>query len=188
MKETVSGKALWNDASKTGLVLGGLCILYNLVVSWLVPAEGAGSLVTGLFFALRTLLWIAKFAGCLFLMRFFLLRICLRYDGVTSRTVYGYGVRIALLSALVYSAYLLADAILLSPETVDALFDAVSSAMGSYMDANTQAAMDLMKQNYPQYIFFGNLIYCFLFGVVLSRLYARELPPHAQDNPTGNAQ
>ena len=177
MKETVSGRALWNDAAKTGLVLGGVCILYNLIVSLLVPGEGTGGLVAGLLFGLRTLLWIAKVVGCLFLMRFFLLRICLKYEGVTQKNVFGYGVRIALLSALVYSAYILSDAILLKPEAIDALFESISSTMGSMMDANTQAALDLMRQNYPQYLFFGNFIYCFLFGTLLSRLYSRELPP-----------
>lgn len=177
MKETVSGRALWNDAAKTGLVLGGVCILYNLIVSLLVPGEGTGGLVAGLMFGFRTLLWIAKVVGCLFLMRFFLLRICLKYDGVTQQHVFRYGVRIALLSALVYSAYVLSDAILLKPEAIDALFESISSSLGSMMDSNTQAALDLMRQNYPQYLFFGNFIYCFLFGTVLSRLYSRELPP-----------
>lgn len=175
MKETIDSKILWSEASKPGLVLGGVSILYTLISSMMGGAESG--LVAGVLFALGTLLWIIKFAACLFLMRFFMLRLCLQYDGVTSRTVYGYGLRIALLSALVYSAYILADAILMNPEAIDQVFEQVSG----YMDLNTQAVLEQFRQNYPTYMFFGNFIYCFLFGAVLSRLYSRELPP--QPNP-----
>lgn len=176
MKETVTSGHLWNDAARTGLVLGGICILYTLVTSWLTTASGG--MVAGILFAVRTVLWIVKFGACLFLMRYFLLRLCLQYEGVTNQTVFGYGVRIALLSALVYSAYVLADALLINPEQLDAVMDAATSSLPMAMDANTQAVLEQFKQNFPQYMFFGNFIYCFLFGVVLSRLYSRELPPH----------
>ena len=186
MKETVTSGILWNDAARTGLVLGGVCIIYTLLTSWLTT--DAGGLVAGVLFAVRTLLWLVKFVGCLFLMRFFLLRICLRYDGVTSQTVFGYGVRIALLSALVYSAYILADAMLMEPEQLDAVFDTATGSLSSYMDANTQAVMEQFRQYYPQYMFFGNFLYCFLFGVILSRLYSRELPPHTFPNQSDDQQ
>ncbi|MBR1405410.1 MAG: DUF4199 domain-containing protein [Bacteroidales bacterium] len=186
MKETVTSRHLWNEASRTGLVLGGICILYTLLTSWM--ATGSGGLVGGLLFALQTLLWIVKFAACLFLMRFFLLRLCLQYEGVTNQTVFGYGVRIALLSALVYSAYVLADALLMDPQQLESVFDAATGSLPMAMDANTQAVLEQFKQNYPQYMFFGNFIYCFLFGVVLSRLYSRELPPHSSPDQTADPQ
>lgn len=175
MKETVTSRHLWNEAARTGLVLGGVCILYTLLTSWM--STGSGGLVGGLLFALQTLLWTVKFAACLFLMRYFLLRLCLQYEGVTNRTVFSYGVRIALLSALVYSAYVLADALLMDPEKLESVFDAAAGTLPTAMDSNTQAVLEQFKQNYPQYMFFGNFIYCFLFGVVLSRIYSRGLPP-----------
>ena len=186
MKETVTSGILWNEASRTGLVLGGVCILYTLLTS--VMTTEAGGVMGGIMFVLRTLVWIVKFAGCLFLMRYFMLRLCLRYEGVTNRTVYGYGVRIALLSALVYSAYVLADAMLMDPEQLNAVFDAATESFSSYMDANTQAAIEQFKQNFPQYMFFGNFLHCFLFGLVLSRLYSRELPPHTVNDTTTDQQ
>ena len=186
MKETVTSRHLWNEAARTGLVLGGVCILYTLLTSWM--STGSGGLVGGLLFALQTLLWIVKFAACLFLMRYFLLRLCLQYEGVTNRTVFSYGVRIALLSALVYSAYVLADALLMDPEKLESVFDAAAGTLPTAMDSNTQAVLEQFKQNYPQYMFFGNFLYCFLFGLVLSRLYSRELPPHTINDTTTDQQ
>ena len=77
MKETVTSRHLWNEAARTGLVLGGVCILYTLLTSWM--STGSGGLVGGLLFALQTLLWIVKFAACLFLMRYF--RTCSQMTG-----------------------------------------------------------------------------------------------------------
>lgn len=170
MKETVNGKILWNDAGKAGLVLGGVVILYSLLVSL---AGMAGSLFGSL---LSFLLWIVKFGGCLYLMRFFMIRLTLRYDGVTNRTTFGYGVRIALLSALVCSAYALCE-ILLHPDTIDQVFELIESQYASMMDSNMQNAMELFRQNYPAYTFFGNLIYCFLFGTVLAKIFSSNIPP-----------
>ena len=65
MKETIDSKILWSEASKTGLVLGGVSILYTLISSMMGGAESG--LVAGVLFALGTLLWIIKFAVCLFL-------------------------------------------------------------------------------------------------------------------------
>lgn len=186
MKETVTSGILWNEAARTGLVLGGVCILYSLLTS--VMTTEAGGMMGGIMFVLRTVVWLVKFAACLFLMRYFMLRLCLRFEGVTNRMVYGYGVRIALLSALVYSAYVLADAILMDPEQMNAIFDAATSSLPSSMDANTQAAIEQFKQNFPQYMFFGNFLYCFLFGMVLSRIYSRELPPRTFTDTTTDQQ
>ena len=170
MKETVNGKILWNEAGKAGIVLGGVVIIYSLLVSLIGMTGGFfGSILT-------FLLWVAKFGGCLYLMRFFMLRLTTRYDGVTNRSTFGYGVRIALLSALVCSAYDLCES-LLHPDMIDQIFDVIESQYASMMDSNMMSAMDQFRQNYPAYSFFGNLIYCFLFGTVLAKIYSSTIPP-----------
>jgi hypothetical protein len=65
----------------------------------------------------------------------------------------------------------------MDPEKLESVFDAAAGTLPTAMDSNTQAVLEQFKQNYPQYMFFGNFIYCFLFGVVLSRIYSRGLPP-----------
>ena len=177
MKETVDSRLLWHDAGKAGLVLGAAVIIYSLLVSLAGMAGGAFSTVAAF------LLWGLKFGGCIFLMRMFLLRLSQRYDGVTSRTAFGYGVRIALLSSLVCSAYALSDAIL-HPEMIEQVFEMVEIQFSAMLDSNSRSALDRFRQDYPLYIFFGNFIYCFLFGVILARIFSSNLP---QADPFGES-
>lgn len=169
MKEKVNSKIMWNDAGKAGIVLGGVVILYSLLVSL---AAKPGGMISSI---LSFLLWGLKFGNCIFLMRFFMVRLSQKYDGVTSRTAFGHGVRIALLSALVCSAYMLSD-VLLHPESVEQVFELVQTQFAGMMDSNGMAVIDRMQQNYPAYMFFSNFIYCFLFGVVLAKIFSSKFP------------
>ena len=45
------------------------------------------------------------------------------------------------------------------------------------MDSNTINALDKVEAIMPQMIFFSNLIYCFLYGTVLSAILSRNIPP-----------
>ena len=179
MKEKINSGIMWNEAGKAGIVLGGVVIIYSLLVSLAAQLNGA---LSGI---LAFVLWGAKFGGCLCLMRFFLQKLAQRYDGVTNRKAFSYGVRIALLSALVCSAYALSDAIL-HPETVEEVFGLVRSQLSemNMLDSNTLDAMDRMQRNYPAYMFFSNLIYCFLFGTVVAKIYSSRFP---QADPFGDA-
>ena len=177
MKEKVNSKILWNDAGKAGIVLGGVVILYSLAVSL------TGGLSGKLPQFLTIVLWCAKFGGCLYLMYFFMVRLSKQYDGVTNRTAFGHGVRIALLSALVCSAYALSDA-LLHPEAIEQVFELVQTQFSSMLDSNSMSAMEQMQQNSPVYLLFSNFIYCFLFGVVVAKIYSTNFP---QADPFGDA-
>jgi hypothetical protein len=48
--------------------------------------------------------------------------------------------------------------------------------MSSLMDSNTAEMMEKTFDNLPQYMFFANLIYCFLYGTVLSAILSRNIP------------
>ena len=178
MKENINSRILWNEAGKAGIVLGGVVIIYSLLVS--AASRFLGGLPANI---LAFLLWMLKFGGCLYLMRFFLVRLGRQYDGVSNRTAFSYGVRIALLSALVCSAYALSDAIL-HPETVEQAFDLVRSQFSemNMLDSNSLSAMEQLERSYPAYMFFTQLIYCFLFGTVLAKIYSSRFP---QADPFG---
>lgn len=177
MKETVNGKILWQEAGRTGLILGGVVIIYSLLSSL---TSGLG-MFSGV---LSFILWAGKFGGCLYLMHLFMVRLSQHYDGVTKRTAFGYGVRIALLSALVCSAYALIQAILY-PEAIEQAFDLIQETFASYgmLDSNSIAVMEKMQQNYPAYMFFSNMVYCFLFGVIVAKIFSSKFP---QDDPFGD--
>jgi hypothetical protein len=48
--------------------------------------------------------------------------------------------------------------------------------MAPMMDSNTIEQMDQMLEMMPQLTFFSNLIYCFLYGTILSFILSRNIP------------
>ena len=48
--------------------------------------------------------------------------------------------------------------------------------LGSKADSNTLAALGDMEESMPEIVFFSNLFYCFLYGVVLSLILSRRIP------------
>ena len=175
MEEPITAKALWNEAGKAGLVLGAVSVAYALIASLLAKLSG-GVGVAFLLSVLKFILWAAKFAGCIFLMRFFLKALVNKYDGVDNKRTFHYGMAIAALSALIVAAYSLAESLFIAPEEVQEALDAALSSYSSMLDSNSRAVMDSMMNSLPQISFFSNLIYCFLFGTILSAILSRNIP------------
>ena len=66
----------WDHAGKAGLALGGASIVYLAVTALLGLIKGDGddvSVIGNILLSLvNFVLWLAKFLGCIYLMRFFL--------------------------------------------------------------------------------------------------------------------
>ena len=176
MEESYSRKDFWNGAGKAGLVLGLVPVVYMLVEQLLLQdaADTLGNLPATL---VTFALWLAKFAGCIFLMRWFLQRFAAAHPGVSRRDVYRYGTAIALTSALVYSAFVLAWSKFIDPEMFSRAFEEAASRYSSMMDSNTTEMMESLADKMPVIAFFSNLIYCFLYGTVLSAILAGNVAP-----------
>ena len=54
--------------------------------------------------------------------------------------------------------------------------NAVMQELAPMMDSNTQGVVEKYLENLPQITFFSNLIYCFLYGMVLSFILSRNIP------------
>ena len=166
---------MWNSAARSGLVLGCISIVCLMANNFLAkPAGSTGAaVVTGV---ASTLLWIAKIAVCIILMRRFILSFASE-TGATRSEARSFGRKTALLSALLYSGFYLAYVLYINP---DIFTDALSSVAESGMIPSDQ--MDLaesMKGKMPRYTFICNLIYCYLFGAVLSLIFSSGV----SDNP-----
>lgn len=180
MKETLSRRILWNNAGKAGAVLGIATAALMFIDQTLSGLQTAG-------IVLRAIVWAIKFGGCIWLMRFFMTRLCDRYSGVTNSDTMKYGMMIAFLSGLIYSAFMLANILIISPDLIDKQFDLIIQSYSSFLDSNTLSSIEKMKSIYPQTAFITQLIYCFLYGTVLSAILSRYIPkadPFA--NFTGN--
>lgn len=163
-------KTLFNSASIGGLVLGGISIAYFLTGTLISKAEaGIGlSLLSGL-------LWIVKFVGCIMLVKFFMKKYSAAEPDADSSDVFRFGRLVALFSALLFAAFILAFSTYINPGYFE---DAILTAAQNNPMFNG-AMMDQLEQMLPKLptiTFFSQFIYCWLFGVVLSAIFSRNIP------------
>ena len=172
MKETIDNKTIWNNAAKTGLVFAGVTIACNLLKRGIVALDLPVFVQT----LLNGIVWAAEFAGCIWLMIFFMKKLVRDYDGVLNTDTNRYGRRIAFLSAIIIASVEFLILYFSPQEKLQETIDAALSAYASMLDSNTLSAMEDMMQNLPAITFISNLIYCFLYGTILSAILSRNIP------------
>lgn len=170
--ENVTTGALLNRAAVTGLVLGAVSMAYMFAVQYLPQLISSAIAVS----AITMVLWIAKFAGCIMILREAMLRTADSYDGITRRHTLRLGVFAAMFSALIFSAASLANVLYINPGEIDEAFDMVIREYSKTFDSNTLAAIDGVRESLPTVTFFSNLIYCFLYGTIVSSILSRYIP------------
>ena len=180
MENRVSRKDLWDGAGKAGLVLGLVSSAYVVITQLLTKLGGS----VGMAFVvtlLSFLLWVVKFGGCIYLMKFFMKRFADAHPAADNSDTFRFGMVTALLSALIFAAFDMAYLTWISPDTLSESMDAVKEAYGSMLPAESLEMMDNL--NMGRMTFFTNLIYCFIFGTVLSAILSRNIPSR---NPFAN--
>ena len=170
MEQNLIRKDMWNTAAKAGLVLGAVSSAYMFFTQ--LMAGSTSFMITILSF----LLWAAKFGGCIWLMSFFMKKHVSAHPEVDNKGTFSRGMATALLSALVYSAAAFANIAFISGDAIAEQVNLTMHQMGSMMDSNSIALMETYMEKLPQITFFSNLIYCFIFGTVLSYILSRNIP------------
>lgn len=173
MESTITRKDIWDSASKSGLALGAVSSAY-LALSQLMASASSSTGMAVIMSLLSILLWAAKFAGCIFLMKLFMLRFAASHEGVTNSDTFKFGTATAFLSALIFSAFYLAYVTIIAPDTFSEALAAVTESYAPMMGEDAMEALENM--NMGNISFFYNLIYCFLFGTVLSSILSRNIP------------
>lgn len=107
-------KSIWDSASKAGLALGGISVAYIALTSLLGLLAGEGKAAAIIVSVANTILWMVKFAACLFMLRFFMLRWSEANPEADNTDSFRFGRLTALFSALVYSGCYLAYTTFLS--------------------------------------------------------------------------
>ena len=161
---------MWNKAAKAGLALGLTSTAYMFLTQ--LMASTSGFMMTLLGF----MLWAAKFGGCIWLMSYFMKNFVSEHPKVDNRQTFHFGMATALLSAFVYSAAAFANIAFISNDKLAEEMNLLMQQMGSMMDSNTMSLMETYMENLPQITFFSNLLYCFVFGTVLSYILSRNIP------------
>ncbi len=170
MEENMIRKNMWNDAGKAGLALGAVSTAY-MFAGLLI--ENAGSVFMSLLFGL---VWIAKFGGCIWLMMFFMKKFAAENPEADNKDTRRFGVITALLSAIVYSAASFANVAFISADLFAEQTELMMQQMAPMMDSNTLEAMNMYMENLPELTFISNLIYCFIFGAIISAILSRNIP------------
>lgn len=182
MTDNISRKDIWDSAAKAGLALGTVSIAYVLITI-LLPSGSQSTIGALLISAGNLLLWVAKFAGCIFLMSFFMKKFADGHPGCIGSDTFRFGAATALLSSLVFSGFYLLYVTKIAPDTFEEAFNAVSELYASVLDDNSREAMESMKGSLPVVSFFSNFIYCTLYGTVLASILSRRIPsPDPFDN------
>lgn len=167
-------KSLWDSAGKAGLVLGAVCVAYIAVTSFSAKLGSDSKIVAMLISLLNTCLWIAKFVGCIVLMKYFMKKYAASDKQMTNSDTFRFGSATALLSGLIYSAFYLAWVLFIQPDSFQAAFDMI--IQNSALDQDMFSELENMLPKMPVISFFSNLLYCWLFGTVVSAIFSRNIP------------
>ncbi len=165
-------KNMWNGAAVAGLALGGASTAYLFATQFLGTAGIPNILNT----ILTGILWMVKFAGCIWLMAYFMKKFSVQNPEADNRDTRRFGIIAALLSAIVYSAASFANVAFISADIFNEQMGIIMQQMAPMMDSNTRSMMDGYLENLPEITFISNLIYCFIFGAILSAILSRNIP------------
>ena len=166
-----NNKRTWDAAARAGLVLGGISAAYFALNSLLSThgADWIGNFGSSL---LILVLWGFKFYLCIALMNRFMRAFAAQDPEVSNNDTLRLGICTALLSSLVYSALYLAWVLFVQPD----IFVNAMQSVAANLPPDALSQMQDIIGKMPQYTFWANLVYCFLFGTVLSLILSRNIP------------
>jgi len=174
--------SIWNEAGKAGLVLGCVSIAYLVISTLMAKLMGDQVGLNFIISVFNVLLWAAKFAGCIYLMYYFLKKFA-DANGRDRSKVFKYGMAVALLSALLYSAAYLVYVLYIDPEALTNSLAQVMESYSSMIPAEDMEMVEDMSGTLPTVSFFSNLIWCWLFGTVLSAIFSSRICGGSSNNP-----
>ena len=163
---------MWEEAGKAGLALGMVSTAYLFISQFVTTAE----LPAFVSMIANVALWTGKFAGCIWLMIFFMKRFAAMDAKFDNSATFRFGFAAAFLSAIVYAAASFANSAFISADMLNEQINLLMQQMAPAMDSNTMQQMDDMMGKLPQLTFFSNLFYCTVYGGVLSFILSRNIP------------
>lgn len=172
MERNLIKQEMWGIAGKAGLVLGVISTSYMFLTLVIGQAEMPAILNSLLTF----ILWGAKFAGCIWVMTIAMKGFAGVNESITNKDTFRLGMLTALLSAFVFSLASYANTAFISADILEEQMNMTLQQMAPMMDSNTMNMMDKYMQNLPWITFISNMIYCFLYGTVLSAILSRNIP------------
>ncbi len=167
----------WSCAAMDGLYLSLVTIIYSLAAS-AFPTAG---------FLVKTLLWIIKFGGCLYLLWLFMKRWSDRFDTISYSQSYNYGFIVCLLSSVMCACYSYAQVEWIFPGQTEEAILLAKEAMVQQgtLNSSTEGLMNSMFNNFGRISLFVTLIYNTLFGAIAAAITANFTK---KTNPFGETE
>ena len=172
MTEKTLRKDIWEAAGYAGLALGLVSVIY-MYINNMLGTSGASAGVVAL---ITVPLWIAKFVGCILLMKFFMKKFHSAHPGVSDKDLFRMGAVTALLSAFFFASLQFVDMAYLSAEFYAEQYEVILQQYSSIMDSNSLNMIKEFMDVMPQFTFVWTLIYCTAYGTVLSSILSRNIP------------
>lgn len=172
MEQKILRKKLWEEAGKAGLVLGGVSSAYLFLTQYLgnVQMPNLASMLIASF------LWMVKFGGCIWLMKYFMKKFASQNENIENSTTYRFGLAVSVLSALVYAAASFANTAFISADMIASNMELLMEQMSPMMDLNSLNQIEDIMAKLPQITFFSNLFYCIIYGSAVSFILSRNIP------------
>jgi len=172
MNEGISSKTLWNEAAKGGLILGIVTILLQ-EANQLIPGFMNPGVLKGF---VSVTLWIIKFVGCIYLLRFLMKKFAGEHTEITNRDSRHFGEAIGLLSAVLVAGFAMVNLLYINPDLIEETVDTMMQSYASFLTSDQMEDLDEAMANLPVISFFSTFIYCSLFGVVASSIISTNIP------------
>ena len=172
MEQNTLKNGLWDSADKAGLIFGAISSAYMFATQFMASCEMSSFAQM----AVTAVLWIAKFVGCIWLMMFFMKKLVKDFPQAQNSSTFRFGCLTAVLSSLIYAAVSFANYEFLFPDYMSGQMDAMMQQMAPMMESNTLAQTEKMLDNMSSITFFSNLIYCSIYGILLSGILSRMIP------------
>lgn len=168
MTKTLDNNAIWNEAAKGGLLLGGVSV-GCLTLKELAAVSGSNFLVT----AAAVILWVVEFFGCILLMREQLLKLKARYENVQMADTAKLGRRIALFSGLLLASAQALFIMQMPSEQMNEMVSQLSESLS--LTAADMENVNGVLDRLPLFTFVFQWAYCYLYGAVLASILSRYI-------------
>ncbi len=166
--EQITNRDITNRAAVNGLILGAVSGSF-VFINFVLASSVAGTL-------LSWVLWLGKLIGCILLMKWFMTKLVSEFSGVTNSDTRRLGNLTALFSAILTAVCYYVAVDFVFPDAIAQAQEVMMEQMSGMLDDNTRAMMDNITGKMGTIQFFFQLIWCYLYGVILSAILSARIP------------
>lgn len=171
----------WNNAAKYGLLLGLIPSAYLFISHLQLNLNLSGTFAS----FLGLLFWVAKFVGCIALMKYAMKNFACANTEAKKSDLFKLGALMALFSAFVFAVVTVADQVCIFPEYYQSIYAAFIDECSKVMQPQQIEEIKDIVADAPKYSFIGTFLYCLIYGTILSFILSRNILPK---NPVNNCK